>query len=107
MSDGPAHGLSWSGYNVQAPDRASIDEVKRVVHVAAQVDEWRQELQALRAENERLRQELSDEVYENGIHITRLVEHEAEVERLREALRQAADEPNIDRARAIADEALR
>jgi len=31
----------------------------------------------------------------------------AEVERLREALRRAADEPSIDRARAIADEALK
>jgi cell division septum initiation protein DivIVA len=30
----------------------------------------------------------------------------AQVERLKTALRRAADEPNIDRARAIADEAL-
>jgi hypothetical protein len=30
-----------------------------------------------------------------------------EIERLREALRRAADEPSIDRARAIADEALK
>jgi hypothetical protein len=78
MSDEPAYGLSWGGYNITAPDRASIDEVNRVVHVAAQVDWWRQELQALRAE----------------------------VERLKTALRRAADEPSIDRARAIADEAL-
>ena len=32
--------------------------------------------------------------------------HEAEIERLKDALRRAADEPNIDRARAIADAAL-
>jgi predicted esterase len=48
-----------------------------------------------------------ENIFEHDIEYIRADIHSAEVERLREALRRAADEPNIDKARAIADEALK
>ena len=69
---------------------------------------WDQRIKRdLRAEVERLKVELAETIEHREIAEQEEDRAKAEVERLREALRRAADEPSIDRARAIADEALK
>lgn len=62
----------------------------------------------LAAEVERLKLENKDLHYslDHPKGDSRLGKLQTEVEKLRDALRLAADEPNIDQARAIADKAL-
>jgi hypothetical protein len=75
-------GMSWSGFNVRG-DRKSIDEVRRVVHISAQLDAYRQafndriatkdaEITALKREVSELAHSLSDlyDLIARGMSVT-------------------------------------
>jgi chromosome segregation ATPase len=104
MSDGTNMAcLTWgSGYTVEV-DRLrnallkSEQEIERLRAELAEHQEssWHPDWSKLRATRDSLRE-----------HMRWLREARDENAKLRDALRRAADEPNIDKARAIADAAL-